>query len=52
MGSVKVCEFCGLQSAREKLSAYQSETAFPKTEQKKKKLIAARNHKERTSYQF
>ena len=34
MGSVKVCEFCGLQSAREKLSAYQSETAFPKTEQK------------------
>ena len=34
MGSVKVCEFCGLQSVREKLSAYQSETAFPKTEQK------------------
>ena len=32
-GSVKVCKFCGLQSAREKLSAYQSETAFPKTEQ-------------------
>ena len=32
LGSVKVCEFWGLQSAREKLSAYQSETAFPKTE--------------------
>ena len=31
VGSVKVCEFCGLQSAREKLSACQSETAFPKT---------------------
>ena len=29
VGSVKVCEFCGLQSAREKLSAYQSETALP-----------------------
>ena len=28
---MKVCEFCGLQSAREKLSAYQSETALPKT---------------------
>ena len=35
VGSVKVCEFCGLQSPREKLSAYQSETAFPKTEQLK-----------------
>ena len=33
MGSAKVCEFCGLQSAMEKLSAYQSGTAFPKTEQ-------------------
>ena len=33
VGSVKVCEFCGLQSAGEKLSAYLSETAFPKTEQ-------------------
>ena len=33
VGSVKVCDFCGLQSAREKLSAYQSETAFPKTGQ-------------------
>ena len=30
---MKVCEFCGLQSDTEKLSAYQSETAFPKTEQ-------------------
>ena len=41
VGSVKVCEFCGLQSARGKLSAYQTETAFPKTEQQfkpKKKL--------------
>ena len=26
VGSVKVCEFCGLQSAREKLSVYWSET--------------------------
>ena len=33
VGSVKVCEFCGRQSTREKLSAHQSETAFPKTEQ-------------------
>ena len=33
VGSVKVCEFCGLQSTRGKLWAYQSETAFPKTEQ-------------------
>ena len=33
VGSVKVREFCGLQSTRGKLSAYQSETAFPKTEQ-------------------
>ena len=32
-GSVKVCEFCGLWSAREKLSVYRSEIAFPKTEQ-------------------
>ena len=31
VGSVKVCEFCGLQSAREKLSVCQSETALPKT---------------------
>ena len=30
VGSVKVC---GPQSAREELSAYQSETAFPKTKQ-------------------
>ena len=28
-----VCEFYGLQSAWEKVSAYQSETAFPKTKQ-------------------
>ena len=50
---MKVCEICGLQSARERLSAYQSETAFPKTEQLKIILkIAVRNHKERTSYQF
>ena len=35
VGSVKVCEFCGNQSARPrgKLSAYQSETAFPETKQ-------------------
>ena len=33
VGSVKVCEFCGLQSAREELSVYQSETAFPETKQ-------------------
>ena len=39
MGSVKVCEFCGLLSAREKLSAYQSENAFPKTVQKLNKKI-------------
>ena len=39
MGSVKVCEFCGLQSAREKISAYQSETAFPKTKQQLNFLI-------------
>ena len=38
---MKVREFCGLLSAREKLSANQTETAFPKTEQsfKKKKLL-------------
>ena len=35
-GSVKVCEFCGLQSTREKLSAHQSETAFLKTKLIKK----------------
>ena len=33
VGSVKVCEFCSLQSTREKLSFYQSETAFPRTKQ-------------------
>ena len=33
MGSVELGEFCGLQSAREKLPAYQSETVFPNTEQ-------------------
>ena len=32
VGSVKVCEFYGLQRAGEKLLAYQSETAIPKTE--------------------
>ena len=37
VGSVKVWEFCGLQSAREKLLAYQSETALPKTEQQFKR---------------
>ena len=53
VGSVKVCEICGLQSARGKWSAYQSETTFPKTEQLKIILkIAVWNHKERTSYQF
>ena len=30
---MKVCEFCGLQSAWGKLLAYQSETALPKTKQ-------------------
>ena len=30
---MKVCEFCGLLSTRGKLSAYQSETALPKTKQ-------------------
>ena len=51
MGSVKVCEFCGLQSSREKLSSdYLSETAFPKTEQLK---VTMQNHKECTvSCQF
>ena len=32
MGSVKLGEFCGLLSAREKLPAYQSETVFHNTE--------------------
>ena len=36
-GSVIVCEFCGLQSAREKLPAYQSETALPKNKRLLKK---------------
>ena len=44
---MKVCEFCGLQSAREKLPAYQSETALPKTKRLLKKIfkkIAVLNH--------
>ena len=32
MGSVKVCEFCGLQIAWEKLTAFQSESVLPKTD--------------------
>ena len=50
---MKVCEFFGHQSAREKLSANQSETAFPKTEQSfNKNNFAVQNHEECTSDQF
>ena len=45
---------CGLQSAREKLSAYQSETAVPNTEQqlKKNKKKTAKLQWKHTSCQF
>ena len=52
VGSVKVCEFCHLQSTREKLSAHWSETAFLKTYFFLIKIIAVRNCKECTSHQF
>ena len=52
---MKVCEFFGLHSAREKLSAYQLETALPKTKRLLKKIfkkIAVLSHRECTSCQF
>ena len=52
MGSVKVCEFYGLQSAGKNYQLISQKLHFPRPNSRSKKKIAMQNHKERTSYQF